>query len=225
MGGCKMKPGYQRQLSKVEIAAIIPQSVGWVPPTRPIPVVLGGFSPDDYHLTPFAMLALDEKRRAATGQYRDCDGYGQSFDVITCKMQISKLRPPHGQLATAPAAGSPGKAPNALAVSTWIGFDGLLGTSNSMPQIGITYKWTADPEYPRDSRLGSWQKEISAWWQCWLRDTTTDINPVTLTNEGAFVTCPLTRTSPFTITGLMTNGSQSSGKIHLFPDQSKNPEA
>jgi hypothetical protein len=217
-----MTPAQRRHYSEAEVIAIITRHMDWPPPPRPIVNPLG-FGPDEYLLKPYFLFGIGREETSdnwsGIGIAADA---GEAFDAITCKIKIPYLVPPVSPALSAPPAGSPGKVPNALAVSTWIGFDGLLGTSNSMPQIGITQSFTWKPNSTGVS--GTWQLAINAWWQWWLRGQTTPVNAVTLTvNEGDTVSLTLTRTSPFTATGVMVNGAHSSGPIHLYPDPTNGP--
>ena len=179
-----------------------------------------GFGPNDYRLTPF-MLSPNGRQETSdnwSGIAIAADA-GESYDVITCRIHVPLLTaPPTPAIAFAP------HAPKALAVSTWLGFDGMHGTSNSMPQIGITQSYTWVPQNPPNPLPGTWTLTITAWWQWWMRGTTTSVNLVSLpVKQGDVVNCWLVRTSPYSALGLMTNGIYTTGPFVFAPELASNP--
>jgi len=200
----------------------------WLDLVQPVSIQLIstplGFGPADYSLfsqAPFG-AGREEESDNWSGIAVAAD-QPESFDVISCRIHVPSLTPPPTPQAAGvlpPAA----RAPSALAVSSWLGFDGLLGTSGSLAQIGITqsFLWVPNPANPI---TGDWQLTISAWWQWWMRDALTDVNtvPSLVVKEGDTVNCTLIRTSPFTAIGLMTDGNYSSGPIQLAPNLQNNP--
>jgi hypothetical protein len=123
------------------------------------------------------------------------------IDQVWATWQLPDVKPD-------PSAPSSAKC---FVMSSWIGIDGYLPTSSSLPQIGVTQsvEW----------KNGRWQILAQAWWQWWQRGKRNPVKPIASVPvaAGHMVVCNLERVNEFHVVGQIVNltTNVSSGPIRM----------